>query len=294
MDDLPIFMGADSEAVQRQFADPAYLQIMQETHDQYTFPHIDFPGWVLDRCDLRGDEHILDIGAGTGRYYASLRARFPDIAFTALDNAPPMLSSHPAEQRIVGAATALPFPSGSFDVVMANHMLYHIPDIYLALSEMRRILKPGGIVVAATNSASSMPQFVELMRRGILLMSKPGTSMTPLLPPHISFSLENGAQQMAQHFYAVVRHDLPGTLVFPDPVPALRYLETWRPLREPLLPLGVKWDDIMLVIRDQITRIIKHFGELSVEKLSGVLIATNDGGFIRDYRVRMNGGGTKS
>ncbi|MBK8026885.1 MAG: methyltransferase domain-containing protein [Chloroflexi bacterium] len=276
--------GVDPEVVQKQYAAPAFLRIMQETHDQFTFPQVDFAGWVLERCQLRGNERILDIGAGPGRYYEAIRSRFPDIDYTALDNSPGMLTNHTGAYKVIAGAEALPFPTASFDVVMANHMLYHVPNVNVALVEMRRVVKQDGIVVAATNSATSMPQFVELLRRGILLMSKPGTPMTPLQPPQINFSLENGAQQMAQHFFAVVRHDLPGTLVFPEPAPAMRYLETWRAMREPLLPLGVKWEDVMLVIRDQINRIIKHFGDLSVEKLSGVLIASNHGGFIREYR----------
>lgn len=286
-----MFTGQDPDAVQRQYADANNLRIMQETHDLYTSPMVDFPGWVLDRCMLRGNERVLDVGAGSGRYYSAIMRRYPEIQYTAVDISPGMLTAHAADQKVAGDAAALPFPNASFDVVMANHMLYHVPDVDAGLKEMQRILKPGGILVAATNSAASMPQFSELMRRGILLLSKPGSSLVQLPPaPQMSFSLENGAQQLRHYFYAVVRHDLPGALVFPDPLPALRYLDTWRSMREPQLPLGVKWDDVMLVVRDQINRIIKHFGELAVEKVSGVLIASNSGGFIAEYqRIASNG-----
>jgi len=288
MEETAMFTGQDPDAIQRQYADDNYLRVMQDTHDQYSSPAIDFPNWVLDRCGLRGDEHLLDVGAGAGRYYQPLLARYPSLHYTALDISPGMMTGLSAVQRIAADAAALPFASGTFDVILANHMLYHLPNIASGLRETQRILKPDGLLVASTNSAGTMPQLVELMRRGILLLSKPGTPLTQMPPPpHITFSLENGAQQMARHFYAVVRHDLPGTLVFPDTDSTLRYLETWRPMREPQLPAGVKWDDLLLVVRDQVNRIIKLFGQLAVEKVSGVLIATQSGGFIRGYRQQM-------
>ncbi len=284
MGKLIMLTGQDPKAIQQQYETTSYLKIMQDTHDLYTVPNVSFPEWVLDRCDFKGQERVLDVGAGSGRYYNAIQTRFPNIQYHALDLFSNMLKVNHAERRIVADAVRLPFADASFDRVMANHMLYHLTDVEVGLTEMRRVLKPDGVLIAATNSAFSMPQFSELMRRGILLLSKPGTRMTQLPPaPQTTFALENGSVQMARHFYAVVRHDLPGELVFPEPEPALNYLQTWRSMREPQLPPEVLWDDLMLVIHDQINRIIRHFGHLSVEKISGVLIGTHSGGFIRQY-----------
>jgi SAM-dependent methyltransferase len=273
------------EYLHRQYANDEMLKVMQATHEQYSEPPVDFTEWVLDRVGLRGDERVLDVGAGSGTYHAALSARHPAINYTALDLSEGMIRELAAPRRVIADAAALPFPAASFDVVLANHMLYHLPKPENGLREIRRVLKPEGVLVAATNSAGTMPQLVELLRRGILLLSKPGTPLVQMPPPpHTRFSLENGAQQLARYFPAVVRFDLPGTLAFPQVEPALHYLNTWRAMREPQLPPGIKWDDLLLVVRDQITRIIKLFGVLSVEKLSGVLIATERGGFIAEYQ----------
>ena len=139
------------------------------------------------------------------------------MTYHAIDQSPGMLRAHPARGKLsVGDAQALPFADSSFDVVMANHMLYHVPDIEQAVLEARRVLKPDGIFVAATNSIQSMPEFHALFRRGMLLLSTPGKVFSqPPLPAQTSFSLENGTRLLSRYFYGVVRYDLPSTLVFP-------------------------------------------------------------------------------
>ena len=85
------------------------------------------------------------------------------------------------------------------------------------------------------------------------------------------------------HFFAIVRYDLPGALVFPDVDPVIAYLESTRAMREPQLPEGIWWDDVMVIVREQITRLLEHFGEVAINKLAGVLIGTDKGDFIREY-----------
>ena len=130
-----------------------------------------------------------------------------------------------------------------------------------------------------------MPQFRELFRRAILLVSPPGVSRDITVPEglHRRFSLENGSRMLSQHFYAVVRHDLPGAFVFGQVDPILDYLESTRSVREPQLPESVSWDQVMLIMREQVTNLIASLQTLVVDKLTGVLIATNGGGFIEEY-----------
>ena len=57
----------------------------------------------------------------------------------------------------------IPFMSGFFDIVIANHMLYHVPDIDLSLQEISRVLKPKGKFYAATNGFNHMQELMELV-----------------------------------------------------------------------------------------------------------------------------------
>jgi hypothetical protein len=63
----------------------------------------------------------------------------------------------------------------------------------------------------------------------------------------------------------------------------MAYIESTRFLREPQLPDSIRWEELMLVMRDQVNRVVDHFGEMVVDKVTGVLIASNHGGFISEF-----------
>ncbi len=275
----------DPEAVRLLYSTDESWRIRQTTHDQYSVPPIDFIAWALGCVRWRGDESVLDVGCGPGRWYTALTIKYPRIRYTALDLHQGMLASHPGRRfAVIGHAEHLPFVDASFDVVMANHMLYHVPNIERAVQEFRRVLRPGGLVMATTNSAQNMPELQVLLRRAVTLLVPPGSSQfqVPAAPSDL-FTLETGTRLLARYFYGVVRYDLPSQLVFPRVEPVLEYLESTRPVREPQLPPGVHWDDMMIIMREQINRLIEHFGELVISKLIGVLVATDRGDFLQEY-----------
>jgi ubiquinone/menaquinone biosynthesis C-methylase UbiE len=274
------------EALRRQYETDDNLRTRQETHDKYTIPNRNYVDWVLKCARWRGDEHVLDVGSGPGLYYHSLRDLIPQGRYIGVDLIPGMLRNHPAGLDKISVADALhlPFPDASFDVVMANHMLYHVQAVEDTIAELRRVLKADGLLVTATNSVGTMPELQVLMRRAIVLLTRRGpTSVRVPSLPSDRFALENGTRMLSRYFFAVVRHDLPSALVFPEVEPALTYLESTRDLREAQLPDDVVWEDVMMIMRQQINQLIKHLGELMITKQAGVLIASNSGGFIAEY-----------
>jgi SAM-dependent methyltransferase len=273
------------DVVRRYYATDENLRIRQETHDKYTVPQRDFVQWALSCIQWRGDEKVLDVGAGPGTYFDKLNLSHPDVQYVGMDLMPSMLSRHEGKQKLAqGDVHKLPFADDTFDVVMANHMLYHSEDIPAALNEIRRVLKPDGLVMAATNSTQTMPELQVLLRRAIVLLTKSGaTQVRPPSMPSDNFALENGTRLMSQVFFSVVRYDLPSALVFPDVEPAMSYLESTRDLRESQLPKDVVWDDVMMIMRQQIHQLIKHLGELVINKQSGILIGTQKGAHIARF-----------
>ncbi len=100
-------------------------------------------------------DRILDLGCGTGIVARVLRERLGGGArLVGLDLSGAMIakarSIAPDIEWHQGDATALPFADGSFDVVLSQQMLQFCPDRRAAAREIRRVLAPGGRLVAST------------------------------------------------------------------------------------------------------------------------------------------------
>ncbi|MFO7960998.1 MAG: class I SAM-dependent methyltransferase [Nitriliruptoraceae bacterium] len=94
--------------------------------------------------------YVLDLGAGTG--VASEVLSHVGAHPVALDLAVEMLAHRDAERPpgVAGDARALPFRDSAFDAVVAAFSLNHVPDLEGALAEARRVIRPGGLLLAST------------------------------------------------------------------------------------------------------------------------------------------------
>jgi ubiquinone/menaquinone biosynthesis C-methylase UbiE len=123
---------------------------------------------VYQRLMLQPGYRVLEIGFGNGRLLPSLLALTEDTTYVGLDrsetmvaaassfNAEPVASGHAAFR--LGTAEAIPCDDGSFDRAFAVNVIYFWPEPVRALSEMRRVLRPGGLsVVASVVSAPDEP-----------------------------------------------------------------------------------------------------------------------------------------
>ena len=132
---------------EQQYADDANLAARQSIY-AFQRPALDIWSGSLDLAELRGDESVLDVGCGNGRYLGALLGRGHRGLLCGADLSPGMLrSARPfagAAPLLVVDAQALPFEDNSFDVTLAMHMLYHVPDRSVAIAELRRVLRPMG------------------------------------------------------------------------------------------------------------------------------------------------------
>jgi SAM-dependent methyltransferase len=264
----------ESDQILQQYKTKDNLQLRIQTHEKYSRPKVDFVAWVLDQIEWHGDEIVVDVGCGAAIYAGPAGQR--GKSYFAGDLSIGMLQGLTISglPRVNLNVQQLPFADESADVVLANHMLYHVPDQDAALRQISRILRPDGFLIAATNSASNMAELSGLRAVIGRQLNIPADSFP--LRPTLSFTLENGTQLLGKHFARVTRHDLPSALIFPDAQPVMDYINSSRSYYLNELPEEITWEQIEEMILEEVNgRIVKE-GLFRVNKLTGVFICQKD------------------
>lgn len=154
---------------------------------------------------------VLEVGCGQG--WLSERVKHTlgcDIVATDQSEHMVALTRARGVQAQVADVQELPFDDAEFDCVVAAWMLYHVPRVDRALAELSRVLRPGGRLVAVTNSRDSLRELTELLA---------------VERTEYSFSAENGEAQLRRHFGEVERREAFGWLVFPSRAEAQEYVD---------------------------------------------------------------------
>jgi SAM-dependent methyltransferase len=134
--------------------DPARFQATGE------HPHDDVHPYVAARFAAAGARTVLDVGGGNGRLARllpalSMRCLVIDLSAVMLALAP-----RPCAR---GDGARLPIADESVDAVAALYTLYHYADPVEAISEARRVLRPGGLFAACAPNRDSHPELAKLV-----------------------------------------------------------------------------------------------------------------------------------
>jgi SAM-dependent methyltransferase len=174
---------------------------------------------IVRACVLASrPRRLVEVGSGLGDFCAWARAAL-GAEVVAVDASPRMveLAAQSGVEAVVADMRQLPFVDAAFDCVVANFVLYHIPDSATAIAEFARVLEPGGVLVASTlsdDTDSRRQAWATLLRE----------EKQPASPP-LSFSRENGRAALLRHFRHVEQTDCDAVLVFPTRERLARYIE---------------------------------------------------------------------
>ena len=206
------------ERLGEQYADDARLAVRQATHRRYSERPDNIPEWVLGLLAPRAGDLVLDAGAGNGAYHPALQSR--QVRIVAVEREMGMIRSvsEPAASYVAGDVTALPLPSDAVDHSMANHMLYHVPDIPGALTELARVTRPDGQVALTTNGNLRESPLQQLHERAAREL---GIDADVAIPTD-RFG-DHNLEQVRRVFPNAAKFEQVNALVFPTAEPLLAY-----------------------------------------------------------------------
>lgn len=249
-----------------QYKDASKLNARIALHQRFSTNTENWYHWLFDHFTIPTGAHILELGSGSALLWKSNLERIPADWQIRLSDLSPGMQSEASKN--VGDATAftfevvdaqaIPFDAETFDTVIANHMLYHVPDQSKALAEIRRVLKPDGRFYAATNGEDHLHEIDEFITRVVPAVAD------EYVPSN--FTLENGAELLGQQFKHVELYRFEGNLHITEVEPLIAYM---RSTRVGELLVGDKLDELRILLEQEMARA----GAIFVTKSTGLFEA---------------------
>jgi SAM-dependent methyltransferase len=269
--------GIDADYLRdRQYKDATNLNARIALHARFARADEPWYPWLAASVDWPEDGDVLEVGCGPGLLWKSIAPLLPHLRLTLTDLSEGMLvTAHdvvdPIESINLVATQAcdaqdLPFPDESFDVVVANHMLYHVPEPGQAAAEFARVLRPGGVLLAATNGPSHLDVITDISRQVF--------GWSPLDFVDRRFGRSNGGAILGTAFGAVEWLHHPARLVCDDPEAVVAYIQSSS--------VGQEAEDSQLVA---LTKAVQD----RFEAAGGVVtISTDAGCFVARQPLRLS------
>ena len=191
----------DLSVVKKQYATTNNLNIRISIHDKYSINKMGFGNWIVSNYKIDKGMKVLELGCGTGDMWkkkehlidACSKLILSDISEGMVAATKQSIGSHTNVEYEMIDIQEIPYEAETFDIVIANMMLYHVPDIDIGLEEVRRVLRKGGHFYCATYGEYGI---VEYLSR---ILSEYGVVNNI----NKNFTLQNGYEILSKTFSKV-------------------------------------------------------------------------------------------
>ena len=216
----------DHNVVQEQYKTGDNLNTRISIHKKYSINKTGFGNWILSHYKLTPDIKILELGCGTGDMWKEnlhllnegIQLYLTDISEGMVASVKNTLGEHTNISYRIADIEAIPYESGLFDGVIANMMLYHVPDLNKGLSEVKRVMSDKGHFYCATYGENGIVPYIAGLLREY------GVQDTT----NKNFTLQNGYDILKKHFSVVQRFDYEDSLAVTDIDDMLDYIYSLR------------------------------------------------------------------
>lgn len=253
----------NSDAVKRQYSTSSSLNTRINIHAKYSTNKTGFGNWIFSNYNITDGMKVLELGCGTGDMWTGhedLIKRCSDLIISdfsegMVDTAKLKIGTFDNVEYKVIDIQNIPFEDDSFDVVIANMMLYHVPDLACGLSEVRRVLKDGGKFYTATFGEHGIMEYLAKVLGEYGIEDKTSRN----------FTLQNGKEKLESFFENVKRLDYEDSLEVTDVGDLVDYIYSFNDMST---LSGIPRGDIEAALKEHMKD-----GVLTVPKEYGMFIA---------------------
>lgn len=244
--------------IETQYKTAQNLNTRISIHDKYSTNKQPFADWIVSHYEIGPGAKVLELGCGTGSMWVNnlhllsggATLTLTDFSAGMLETAKANLNCETITFRQVDIQN-IPYADASFDVVIANMMLYHVPDLHKGLREVRRVLKPGGKFYCATYGIHGIVEYVTDLLRDMNVSGRIGTT----------FTLQNGGDSLKKHFDTVLRFDREDGLAITKIEDFADYIYSMASLTNmENVPRQVLLDALQQRVRDGVLFVPKEYG----------------------------------
>lgn len=218
-------------SLKKQYQNASNISSRIDLHSLYSQNTQGWFPWVYEKCDVKPKMNILELGCGDGSFWRQNQEKVPencrivlsDISRGMVSDARRTLKETDKNSKGMFTCKIFPceqisYPEESFDLVIANHLLFYCKDIATALGEICRVLKPGGTLICSTYGSLHMSEISQLVQG----FDDRITLSAHKLYQH--FGRENGKDILEEYFSDIRWEAYEDSLLVTDEQPLISYI----------------------------------------------------------------------